>query len=466
LTKSALSHYESIVAFQVTDGGDGGTMSQGASIDKSSSFEIPPLLVPVPVPGSKGKGKRKDVNSETTTSGPSTLLNRGSLDHVDKPDSTLREHLLDLFFQHIGYYFPYIDQDKTDRLSPLLVNSICCHAARFSTDERVTKGRSRMEKCSFGIEYGEKAKSILVNTIDAGPSRDILVALLLLTWYDYSLGNDAGAWCLIEMATKIAFQLQLHMEKPAEEKVLGDYGGSDNDSKGESQELDSKDSLIFWSLYSLSNIYSFRNGKPTLIKEERIQRPLPSRENFNRFVRMMTHVGNYANLLTEMQKGVDQTKIKAIVDISTKVKADFLTFPPMKEIAPGHVVYSKLYLWTFALLCAIDALEGFHEPLHTWNEYGKLAEHINLLRREESMYDVNPIVSHTWLKIAQHDLSMLLEPSNPSPPSIGLELQHRLQSFYKVLDELRAYWALARGSDTQLRRKFQELKTAQGWESG
>ncbi|KAK2467851.1 hypothetical protein APHAL10511_000146 [Amanita phalloides] len=131
-------------------------------------------------------------------------------DRPDRPSSTLMQHFIQMFFEHLGAEFAFLNYDDTlqsfwdQRLTPLLANCIASMASRYSTyPELAVRGLHNVSET-----YLENAKSLL-SPIAHVPSLDTIHALILLCWSEYKNNRIHGFRAYYQMVMKMAMDLGL-----------------------------------------------------------------------------------------------------------------------------------------------------------------------------------------------------------------------------------------------------------------
>ncbi|KIJ44397.1 hypothetical protein M422DRAFT_779470, partial [Sphaerobolus stellatus SS14] len=114
-----------------------------------------------------------------------------------------------LFFETVGVHFPFLDRfDVLHRIehrtcSAILCNTIGALALRFADPLR--------PDATAGSHYFEMAKT-LAQEVAATPGIEALHALLVISWAEYSAGNDNSYWNYSRMAISMGVDLGLGHE--------------------------------------------------------------------------------------------------------------------------------------------------------------------------------------------------------------------------------------------------------------
>lgn len=164
--------------------------SQGLSMfDASTSFafpyyqhgsQVPPILTQQSVPRAE------------------RFFEEGS----DMPREEIKNELFNVFFSRVGSLFPFLDRRAVTQLDdrdspatvdvPMLVNSICAVAARFSESTAVRGPDPARSPGLYGVPFADKAKSMLIPLLGYPTTRTVQ-SILLLSFHEFGLNND-GEW--------------------------------------------------------------------------------------------------------------------------------------------------------------------------------------------------------------------------------------------------------------------------------
>ncbi|OCF40432.1 hypothetical protein I317_05735 [Kwoniella heveanensis CBS 569] len=133
------------------------------------------------------------------------------------------KHLIPIFVQHFGYFFPFLrfsptDLDSDEREKPAyLLNMICAVAARYSP----TYGRKSREADNFqslpsiptaaaAHVWASKAKEQVSSNLGFS-SAHMVETLLLISWYEFGQDRDGGLWMYSGMGLRMGQDLgELH----------------------------------------------------------------------------------------------------------------------------------------------------------------------------------------------------------------------------------------------------------------
>ncbi|SGZ26904.1 BQ5605_C025g09992 [Microbotryum silenes-dioicae] len=212
-------------------------------------------------------------------------------DHLYAPGSDIpRQDVLDdlvpLFFLRMGSEFPFLNvrhvQEacglepfgishpqgrKSGSLSstqldgPLLVNTICAAAARFSEASSIVQ--LEQEPATWGIAFANKAKQLLTPLLGL-PSSGTVASLLLLAHHEFGLNSEGALWMYTGMAVRMAQDIGLHLNirRPT------------SDRRKRAQ-----DSLLWWSCVTMDRVLSIGTGRASMAKEHELFLPAPTDED-------------------------------------------------------------------------------------------------------------------------------------------------------------------------------------------
>lgn len=184
------------------------------------------------------------------------------------PSAPVMRHLLDIFAERFGCQFPVLNHAclvrelEEGRGSVFLFNCVAATAARFATHPAIAK--PGLKPHEYGNVFAARAKGLLASML-AVPSRDTVVALVLMAHVGFGNDSESEEWMFTGMAVRMAIDLGLHLE-PA------DY----NQIEVEEQRLDC---LAFWSVLLMDYALSFGTGRQTTFRIEEITRRLPTQDD-------------------------------------------------------------------------------------------------------------------------------------------------------------------------------------------
>ncbi|BGP57377.1 hypothetical protein JCM8202v2_005018 [Rhodotorula sphaerocarpa] len=206
------------------------------------------------------------------SSAPISRVHRFFDEGSDMPRADVKRELLNVFFDRLGSLFPFLDRRAVMQLEgrdspsavdvPLLINSICAVAARFSDFAAVGGPDPGQSPSLRGVPFADKAKAMLVALLGYPTTRTVQ-SILLLSWHEFSLNNDGSFWAFAGMGLRMAQDLGLHLD--IERANLDPYARA-------------IDRLTWWAVMAHDRMLSLGTGRPVTIKSHEISTPLPTDE--------------------------------------------------------------------------------------------------------------------------------------------------------------------------------------------
>ncbi|KAK7403870.1 hypothetical protein QQX98_010374 [Neonectria punicea] len=189
------------------------------------------------------------------------------------PSKEMQEHLAEIFFDNIygqSYHLlhkpSYMRKLKNNTLPPVLILSVCAVAARFA-------GNPQPRHFMHGEEWASHAREICTRRYE-WPNLTILTCLLILGLHEFGTCHGGRSWALGGQAIRMAFALQLH--KDLEFEPMG--------RNGKKMQLSFIDReirrRIMWACFLMDRFNSSGTDRPTFIREETVQIPLPIKERY------------------------------------------------------------------------------------------------------------------------------------------------------------------------------------------
>ncbi|KAJ6788060.1 hypothetical protein PWT90_10111 [Aphanocladium album] len=216
------------------------------------------------------------------------------------PVHPLLIHLVEMFFTHVGCNFPFLKKDKLlrhirdKRVEPILVDSICALAARFSDSPSLTGGNDKMPRTERGHVFAQRAKQATVDTF-ACPSVEAVQACLLMAYEGFGANQDSALWMYLGLAIRMA--LDLGLQKRVGIKYQGEKdpwntqqrsrGTNDSESPEDrrrddgdlsetgQRELEQERIDTFWAVFVLDRIISSGTGRPVTLRDDDFELPFP-----------------------------------------------------------------------------------------------------------------------------------------------------------------------------------------------
>ncbi|OLN81634.1 putative transcriptional regulatory protein C1327.01c-like protein 4 [Colletotrichum chlorophyti] len=194
------------------------------------------------------------------------------------PSKEIQEHLAEVFFENIygqAYHLlhkpSYMRKLRAGTLPPVLVLSVCAIAARFSNHPKLTSSSPNFLR---GEEWASHAREICTRRYE-WPNITILTCLLILGLHEFGTCHGGRSWALGGQAIRMAFALQLHRDLDHDPLNRGVSGPS---------QLSFIDREIrrrtMWACFLMDRFNSSGTERPTFVREETIEIPLPIKEKY------------------------------------------------------------------------------------------------------------------------------------------------------------------------------------------
>ena len=203
---------------------------------------------------------------ETILETADTLCGTRSLssyfDDSDMPLPHIWEPLFDIFLRQMSQHFPsiskrrMIERVESATMSRFLANTICSVAARYLED----KANCPIKACSPFIAKAEESILSLVHL----PTTETLTALLLLAWSYHGQNSASGLWQYLGMAIRMAVDIGIHQVSELYDSPAHLI----------------RTRLLWWTLFVNDRVAAFDTGRPSTIREDIIEIPLPQDEDF------------------------------------------------------------------------------------------------------------------------------------------------------------------------------------------
>ncbi|GJN93414.1 hypothetical protein Rhopal_006469-T1 [Rhodotorula paludigena] len=211
---------------------------------------------------------------------PASRAERFFAEGSDLPRPEIKSELFDVFFRRLSSVFPFLNRRIVDQLdnlelptsvdAPMLVNSICAVAARFSESPVIKGSDTSRSPGLYGVPFADKAKSMLIPMLGY-PSTRTVQSLLLLSWHEFGLNNDGSFWSFSGMALRMAQDLGLHLSDPKDIK----HAHLDAEAQAVNR-------LTWWAVVAHDRMLSLGTGRPVTIKSYEISVPAPTIDDIAR----------------------------------------------------------------------------------------------------------------------------------------------------------------------------------------
>jgi hypothetical protein len=264
------------------------------------------------------------------------------------PVDRLIVHLVETFFLRLGCNYPFLRWERClqmlreKRLEPMLVDSICALAARFTELSVASRNHDgAAERSQWGHIFAQRAKAATVDTFPC-PSVGAVQACLLMAYEGFGENQDSTLWMYLGLAIRMAVDLGL--QKMVGVRYQGDKDpwytrtwsrkGSDSDAQGgkppndhdndtpseqEQQDIEQERIDTFWAVFVLDRVISSGTGRPVTFRDDDFELALPEPTvdpasgypaPFPHFVRIIHLYGRVSDVLNKISSATDLTEEK------------------------------------------------------------------------------------------------------------------------------------------------------------
>lgn len=254
--------------------------------------------------------------------------------------------LLQTFFLRLGCNCPFLREDKClrlvreKRLEPILVDSMCAVAARFSEMSVFTnESDGKAARSQFGHVFAQRARAATVDTFPC-PSVGAVQACLLMAYEGFGQNQDSALWMYLGLAIRMAVDLGLQKmvgvryqgEKDPWYTRTWNRSGSDGEmdenkedddedtlSPQEQQEVEQERMDTFWAVFVLDRVISSGTGRPVTFRDDDFDLALPEPTfdpvsgwpaPFPTFIRIIHLYGRVSDVLNNIRGANDLTQDK------------------------------------------------------------------------------------------------------------------------------------------------------------
>lgn len=254
--------------------------------------------------------------------------------------------LVRTFFLRLGCNYPFLREErclrmlKEKRLEPMLVDSICALAARF-TELSVAprEGDGKTERSQCGHFFAQRAKAATVDTFPC-PSVGAVQACLLMAYEGFGENQDSTLWMYLGLAIRMAVDLGLQKmvgvkyqgekdpwytrtwsRKASDSDINESKQNSDDDVPSPEEQHDIEQERIdtFWAVFVLDRVISSGTGRPVTFRDDDFELALPEPTvdpvsgwpaPFPHFIRIIHLYGRVSDVLNKISTANDLTEDK------------------------------------------------------------------------------------------------------------------------------------------------------------
>lgn len=262
------------------------------------------------------------------------------------PVDPLIINLVTTFFLRLGSNYPFLREErclrmvKEKRLEPMLVDSICALAARFSELSVASNDNDgKTERSQFGHIFAQRAKAATVDLFPC-PSVAAVQACLLMAYEGFGENQDSTLWIYLGLAIRMAVDLGLQKmvgvkyqgekdpwytrtwsRKPSDGGVneSRQNDGTDTISPEEQHEIEQERIDTFWAVFVLDRVISSGTGRPVTFRDDDFELALPDPTvdpvtgwpaPFPHFIRIIHLYGRVSDVLNNISSANDLTEDK------------------------------------------------------------------------------------------------------------------------------------------------------------
>lgn len=274
------------------------------------------------------------------------------------PVSNLVTHLCELFFEHLGCNFPFLQRDrflrdlKDKKANAMLVNAVCALSAPFSPHPLLCPPQApaidgfepsrNVRMSDRGQPFARRAMGALVDSLSC-PTLAVAQACLLLAYEEFGSNRDSGLWMYLGISIRMAQDLGMHKRRGPKSK----YGPGDPDShaiisgkpdddgcedpelsrkmsEGNAQDIEDYRARkrecedTFWCIFFLDRVISSGTGRPVTLRDEEIELSFPTHSEsvasngwpapFPPLIRIIHLYGRVTDIINGIQDANDVTE--------------------------------------------------------------------------------------------------------------------------------------------------------------
>ncbi|KAL7271228.1 hypothetical protein RUND412_006031 [Rhizina undulata] len=220
-------------------------------------------------PGFQGSMARGGNSVSSVASSVSTRIREEPLFAISRPDVA---RLFDLYHDEIQVMYPIFDYEEfVRRALPLWEGK-----GRLEDLTKLQQAQLRLVLAvALAVERGEEelGRRLYDNVrkgydVDSEPTLGMLIALVLMSIYQFHIDNESMAYRTIGLAVRVSLELGLHRTEELSRKYP--------DPRDRSWVV-----KLFWSIYVLDHRWSFGTGRPFSLRDSDIDPDMPQAENIS-----------------------------------------------------------------------------------------------------------------------------------------------------------------------------------------
>ncbi|KAJ5901544.1 hypothetical protein N7495_002072 [Penicillium taxi] len=364
------------------------------------------------------------------------------------PVSNLVSHLSDLFFDHLGCNFPFLQRGRfledlnEKNMDTMLVDAVCALAARFSPHPLLgapqapsiddTQPPTDIHMWNRGLPFAHRAMSAVVDSLSC-PTLSAVQACLLLAYEQFGTNHDSGLWMYLGISIRMAQDLGLQKHQGLKhnygqkgvtpsEVMTGQAGKLREDQYDDldvyqspqasspvvggerARERERVDS--FWSIFFLDRVISSGTGRPVTLRDKDIELCFPIQSEsqlvngwpapFPPLIRIIHLYGRVTDLINGIQdvNHVTPDTLQRLAGMESDLTGIYQRLSPRLHFnAANFQEYVKaqegtnfilLHFWFHTLIVLL------HQPT-LLNSFGGTIQHLYPNSRELSMSSAKTI---------------------------------------------------------------------------
>ncbi|KAF4978971.1 hypothetical protein FZEAL_4738 [Fusarium zealandicum] len=258
------------------------------------------------------------------------------------PVNPLIINLVETFFLQMGSNYPFLRQDrflrmvKEKRVEPILVDSVCALAARFSDGLALTSGNDKMPRTERGATFAQRARQATVDTFPC-PTVGAVQACLLMAYEGFGASQDSALWMYLGLAIRMAVDLGLQKEvgvqyqgekdplyarhwsrQPCDdESPQTKMDESSPPNPEEQKEVVQERMDTFWAVFILDRVISSGTGRPVTFRDDDLELSFPEPfidpvthlpAPYPIFIQIIHLYGRMCDVLNKIRNADDLTK--------------------------------------------------------------------------------------------------------------------------------------------------------------
>ncbi|KAL6411443.1 Nitrogen assimilation transcription factor nit-4 [Ilyonectria robusta] len=250
-------------------------------------------------------------------------------------------NLVNTFFLQMGSSYPFLKQPrflrmvKEKRVEPILVDSVCSLAARFSDLPALTGGNNKMRRTERGTAFAQRARQATVDTFPC-PTVGAVQACLLMAYEGFGASQDSALWMYLGLAIRMAVDLGLQKEvgvqyqgekdplyiswirKPGDEESPEEKEDELSPPNPEQQKEVVQERMdTFWAVFILDRVISSGTGRPVTFRDDDFELTFPEPSidpatgwpaPFPIFLQIINLYGRVCDVLNKIRDAQDLTK--------------------------------------------------------------------------------------------------------------------------------------------------------------